>query len=212
MNNQDSLRYFSFLSSQPITPTTSKINSCNDFSQYDADFILRYASSQSDVLDLATGTGITLNKYYSYVNSVVAVEKFEPFTQLIVRNPRVEIVISDLKDFQTTQTFDIITMFGIVSYFNEQEIIALYEQYKRFLKVDGKLLIKNQFGVNETVEVNGFSTELQCDYFSQYRYLPREIEILNSVGFNNVEIIDIYPPEFNRWNNTHFYALVATLK
>ena len=29
------------------------------------------------------------------------------------------------------------------------------------------------------------------------------------IGFKNIEKFDIYPPEANRWNNTHFYAIIA---
>ena len=29
------------------------------------------------------------------------------------------------------------------------------------------------------------------------------------IGYKNIEIVDIYPPEANRWDNTHFYSIVA---
>lgn len=212
MKNQDSLKFFEDLSHKTVTPTTTKIRSCNDFSQYDADFICRYVSEQSEVLDLATGTGITLNKYYSKVKSIVAVEKFESFAKLIVQAPNVQVVISDIQDFDTEQKFDLVLMFGIVCYFNEKEVVDLYKKYLKYLKPNGKLIVKCQFGINETVDVNGFSEELQCNYYSQYRYLQTEIDILKSVGLNDIEVFDIYPPSCNRWSNTHFYALVANLK
>ncbi len=39
--------------------------------------------------------------------------------------------------------------------------------------------------------------------------IEKEIELLKNIGFKNIETFDIYPPEANRWNNTHFYAIVG---
>ena len=72
------------------------------------------------------------------------------------------------------------------------------------------IIIKNQFGVEETVEVAGYSEENKTNYYSQYRTIAKETEILEKVGFSNIKTYDIYPKKANRWDNTHFYALVAT--
>ena len=212
MNNQESLRFFENLSQQPVTMEITKFNPSNDHSQLDSDFIRQYITNQSDVLDLGSGAGVMLNKYYSYTHSVVAVEKYESFAQLIVRDPKVHVVVSDLFDFETTQSFDVIVMFGTAHYFNTEEISRIYKKYMSYIKPKGKFIIKNQFGVKETVEVNGFSQELKCNYYAQYRYLQTEIDLLKSAGLNQVEVFDIYPPSFNRWDNTHFYALVASVE
>lgn len=209
MNNQKALQFWTQKSRSNVTPLTAKVQSANDFSQMDVDFILQYAGSDCDLLDLATGTGITLNKYSERVKSVVAVERYVEFARFIEKHPNVEVVISDIMDFETPRKFDIINFFGIISYFNREEIARLYKKYKSFLKPQGKFLIKNQFGVKKDVLVDGFSEELQCDYYSEYRSLETEIAILRKAGFTCVKVVDIYPPEFNRWQNTHFYALIV---
>ena len=212
MNNQDSLRFFESLSNKPVTLETTKFQSSNDHSQIDADFVRQYITDDSDVLDLAAGTGIMLNKYYTYANSVVAVEKFEQFAKLIVNDPKVRIVIADIAEYETTEKYDVIVLFATAHYFNEAEIVKLYKKYIKNLKPNGKLIVKNQFGVNETVNVSGYSEELKNNYYAQYRYLQLEIELLKSAGFNHVEHYDIYPAAFNRWSNTHFYAIVASVE
>ncbi len=191
------------------TPTTIKVNAVNDFTQIDADFIMKYANSDSTILDLASGTGLTINKYYEKVGRIVAVELCSQFSDFIVRSPKVEVVNCDLACFDTEERFDIVNMFGIVSYFNEKEIIGLYRKYKSYLKPKGRLLIKNQFGVNEDVVVNGYSEELKMNYYSEYRHLSKEVGILRDLGYKNIQVFDIYPPECNRWENTHFYAIVS---
>lgn len=211
VNNQAALNYFEDLSNSVIEPTTTKIHKFNDFSAMDAEFILKYVNQDSIVLDVATGTGITLNKYYEKAHRVVAVEKFEKFSALIVKDPRVEIVNEDMFDFDTEEKFDIVTLFGIMHYASVEEAKFIYQKYKKFLKEGGKLLIKQQFGVNDDVIVNGYSEELKKNYYAEYRHLEKEIEIIKSSGYKNIQKFDIYPPEFNRWENTHFWALVAEI-
>lgn len=100
-------------------------------------------------------------------------------------------------------------MFGIVQYFNESEIIKIYEKYFNNLKENGTTIIKNQFGVNEDVLVSGYSKELKKNYYSQYRHIDKEVKILENIGYKNIEVIDICPPQCNRWENTHFWAIVC---
>lgn len=102
-------------------------------------------------------------------------------------------------------------MFGIVQYFGESEMRDLYVKYKEYLKTGGKLIVKNQFGVKEDVTVSGMSKEIGKVYYSEYRHLDKEVSLLKSIGFSDVITTDIYPPEANRWDNTHFYAIVASI-
>lgn len=94
-------------------------------------------------------------------------------------------------------------------YFNRDEAARIYVKYHSLLRDRGKFIIKNQFGVNEDVTVQGYSEELKQNYFAQYRSIETETTILKQAGFSHFEVVDIYPPEFNRWQNTHFYALIA---
>lgn len=209
MNNQDALKFWKHKSNDNPNELTIKVNPINDFTKIDADFILRYANSNSDVLDLASGTGLTVNKYYDKVSTVTAVELFPSFSKFIIKDTRIEVVNADISEYNTHKKFDIITMFGIVSYFNREEIHSIYAKYRNYLNENGVLLIKNQFGIVKDVSVNGYSEELKTEYYSEYRTLHSEIDILKDIGFKEISYVDIYPPEANRWDNTHFYAIVA---
>lgn len=211
VNNQVALNYFEDLSNSVIEPTTTKIHKFNDFSTMDAEFILKYVNQDSTVLDVASGTGITLNKYYEKAYRVVAVEKFEKFSALIVKDPKVEIVNEDMFDFDTEEKFDIVTLFGIMQYASIEEAMFIYKKYKNFLKEDGKLLIKQQFGVKDDVIINGYSEELKKNYYAEYRHLEKEIEMIKNAGYKNIQKFDIYPPEFNHWENTHFWGIVVEI-
>ncbi len=63
--------------------------------------------------------------------------------------------------------------------------------------------------MNEDVIINKYSEELKTIYYSEYRTVEKEKYLLAQAGFKNFEVFDIYPAECNRWDNTHFFAIVA---
>lgn len=211
MNNNQAIKYWDDMAQDNPNEKTAKVNPQNDFTALDASFIMQHADAGSEILDLASGTGLAINKYYKRVGHIDAVEIFPEFTKFIAKAPNIEVFNESISDFMPSKKYDLILMFGIVQYFNEDEIKSLYSRYKQYLKPTGKLIIKNQLGVREDVNVSGISKELNRPYYSQYRYLDKELDILKSVGLNVVDVVDIYPPEANRWDNTHFYAIVADL-
>ena len=116
-----------------------------------------------------------------------------------------------LKDFDTNKKFDLVLLFGVMQFFNEQESKQIYTKCKKFLQKErgkSKLLIKQQFGLKEDVFVE-YSNELKQRYFSTYRHIDKEIELLKNAGFKTISKFDIYDKKANRWENTHFYALVC---
>ena len=209
MENKDSLSYWTKIAQNNPTELTAKVNPCNDFTQMDADFIMKYANENTEILDLASSTGLTINKYYRKIKHIEAVELYKEFTKFIEKTDKISIVNCDVKDYNSDKKFDLVNMFGITCYFNDEEVKSLYKKYQSYLRPNGKIIVKSQFGVEEDVIVSGFSKELQTDYFCCYRHLPKEVEILKSVGYKDIKTFDIYPPECNRWSNTHFYAIVA---
>jgi cyclopropane fatty-acyl-phospholipid synthase-like methyltransferase len=209
INNKQTQEYWRDMATNNPTELTIKVNPVNDHTQIDADFILKYANSNSQILDLASGTGLTINKYFDKVGHIDAVELYEGFSQFILKTPKITVHNLDILEFQPCKQYDIITMFGILHYFNENETKQIYSRYRNYLKPEGFLIVKQQFGVDKDVEISGFSEELQRNYFSQYRQIDKEVELLKKVGYKNIEVVDIYLPEWNRFENTHFYAIVA---
>lgn len=207
--NEKALDFFKALS-KGVNQNSVKLANNTDFSDIDAKFILKYANEKSHILDLGSGSGLIVNKIYPYVDKIVCVDKFKEFTKFIAKEQKITIYNEDLFDFDTKEKFDIISAFGIMHYVNEEEVQVLYKKYQQFLKPQGIFIIKNQFGINETINISGYSQEQKRDYYSQYRWIEREKEILISLGHRIVEVCDIYPPEANRWDNTHFYAIVAS--
>lgn len=208
--NKDSLEFFEKMAkSQNLNTNSVKLAKNSDFSNFDSKFILKHCNENSEILDLAAGTGLVINKLYKNVKKIIAVEPFIEFTKFIEKSKNIGIENQNIFAYNPKQLFDIITLFGIMHYLDENEARIIYEKYKSFLKPRGKLIIKNQFGTSEDVTVKGFSEELNTNYYAQYRHTEKEIEILKKLGYENITITDIYPPDCNRWENTHFYAIVA---
>lgn len=211
MKNYKAIEYWESMAHDNPNEKTIKVNPQNDYTDIDAEFIMQYADRQSDILDLACGTGLTVNKYYDRVGHIDAVELFPEFSKFIVKTPKVTVYNEDIMEFSINKSYDLVLMFGIVQYFNREEVAYLYDKYKENLKSSGRLLIKNQFGVEDDVNVSGFSAEIKKEYHSQYRHIDKEVEILKSIGYSVINIIDVYPASANRWKNTHFYAIEASI-
>jgi len=209
MENKNSLAFFTNMAKNNPDKKSVKITKVSDFTEIDAAFILKYVNKDATMLDLASGSGLILNKIYDKVKRIIAVEAFEQFSKFIIKTDKITVVNQDISTFHTKDTFDLITMFGIVQYFNTDEIKIIYTKYSKNVKKKGKLIVKGQFGVKDDVLVSGYSDELETNYYSQYRYIDKEVNILKEVGFINIQLVDIYPPECNRWDNTHFYAITA---
>jgi len=209
MENKKAFDFWSSKAENTTDAKDLKLNPINDHTQMDADFILKYADKTTSILDLGTGTGLIVNKIYDKIGKITCVEPFEGFTKYIARSENIKVEHQTLMGFEPSETFDLITVFGVMHYFNEKESIEIYKKYFPALKKGGRLIVKNQFGVSEDVIVDGYSEEQKTDYFASYRHIDKEVKILETIGYKNLEVVDIYPPECNRWENTHFYAIVG---
>lgn len=202
--------YYENLASKIHSPTQTR-NKAPDFSSFDINFVRPFAGAWKHLLDLGSGTGLLINPLVNEFGRITAVEKYPQFSRFISPVPHLELIEADLNEFETSGKFDLITIFGVMNFFNRTEALRIYKKAMRWLKSDGVLILKHQMGIQEDILVDGYSEELGTHYYSEYRWVRHEMDLLAEAGFCVEEPIDIYPPEFNRWTNTHFYALVCHL-
>lgn len=203
--------YYKRLANQIQSPTQTR-NKAPDFSSFDIDFVRHFSGTCKNLLDLGSGTGLLINPLVAEFGHITAVEKYPQFSRFISPAPHLTLIEEDLNEFETSDQFELITIFGVMNFFNRAEALRLYCKAAQWLKSDGVLIIKHQMGVYEDVLVDGYSEELGTHYYSEYRWVRHEMQLLAEAGFFVEEPFDIYPPSFNRWPNTHFYALVCRLK
>ena len=210
MSNKKILPYYDQLAKNIQDPAATR-NKAKDTTTYDVAFVRSYATPQKSLLDLGSGTGLLVNSLVDDFASITAVELYREFSKFIVQSEKMTVYNENLLTWQPEGQFDIITLFGVLNYFSEAEARQIYKSSFESLKeTHGTFIVKNQFGVSQDVVVDGYSEELKTNYFSEYRHLDKEKRILSEIGFVNIEVFDIYPPEYNRWPNTHFYAIVCT--
>ncbi len=210
MGNKNIEDYYQKMAENIIDPKATR-NKAKDSSPYDIKLMKTYADPKKTLLDLGSGTGLLINEINDDFKQITAVEKYPEFSKFIKKTSNIKLITDDLLKFENPYNiyYDIASLFGVMNYFDFFESKKLYYKIYDFLKNDGILIVKNQMGIVEDVLVNGFSEELKTNYFSEYRQVDKEIALLKEVGFIDIEKIDIYPPEYNRWDNTHFYALVC---
>jgi HAD superfamily phosphoserine phosphatase-like hydrolase len=202
-------KYYSDLSNKIKDPVETR-NKAPDFSSYDIKFIKKFADNNNDLLDLGAGAGLLINSLVGSFREITAVEKYEKFSDFISNSEQVVIINEDVLTFLPSKMYNLITAFGLMNFFSYKEAEAIYQMVFNGCKKSGKFIVKHQMGIREDVFIKGYSNELGCDYYSNYRWLENEKNLLRDIGFKISEVVDIYPPEFNRWDNTHFYAIVCT--
>ncbi len=209
MTNRKALDFYRSKIGENTKQGDEKLLSQNNNTDLDAKFINNYCNETTRLLDLGSGSGLILDKISKNIKNITAVEFLPELASLIKSRTNLRVVTADLLNYTPDQEYDLITFFGTAHHFTTEEVLVIYKYVYNYLAKGGILIVKNQFGINEDVIVDGYSEEIEENYYACYRHLPEEQERLRRVGFNKVSSHDIYPPEKNKWSNTHYYALVC---
>lgn len=179
----------------------------NNRDEFDFNFILKYLSDNTTVLDLGCGTGVLEEKLAPYVKQIIGVDKYQEFIERAFRADNIEYIVSELSQLNISEKYDLVLLFGVSMYLSDNEFDKLIDKIILLMKKQSTLIVKNQWGVDEEVIINKFSEELQSIYYAKYRKLADICKYLSNKGFS-VQVHDIYPPNLNKWSTTHEYALV----
>ncbi len=200
--------YWGELSKRIVDPTETK-NKKPDTSDLEIEFLRNYLKETDTVIDLGSGSGLIINKLLQYVQSIVAVEKFELFTKFIVDDPRMEVIHADLIGFKTRKQFDAVLMFGVAQTFYKDDIVDIYKNCYEMTKSGGRFISRSHCGLTEDILVDGYSEELKTNYFAHFRQVDSEIELLKNIGFKNIQKFDIFPDTLNVWDNSRHFIFVC---
>jgi cyclopropane fatty-acyl-phospholipid synthase-like methyltransferase len=205
MGNKNIEEYYLKMAEKITDPKATR-NNAKDFTEFDVKLMKDFADKNKTLLDMGSGTGLLINNLIDSFKHITAIEKYPNFSKFITKSHKIKLITEDLLDLGDigNNEFDVVSLLGVMNYFSIEEAKYLYDKSISYLKKGGALIVKNQFGINEDVIIDGYSEELKTDYYSEYRQVDKEIQLLESIGFHSIEKIDIYPPEYNRWGNTHF--------
>jgi trans-aconitate methyltransferase len=183
----------------------------SDHDPYDLAVIGELADGAQRVLDLGCGTCVIPNLIVDRLGVPVhGVDYIAEFLGDALDDPRLTTEVADLKTYTGHgERYDLVLLLGVIMYIAQAEARRdLYRRCAALTTPAGALLVKAQFGVQETVEVDGRSDALGDEYRATYPQIDREAALLREF-YAEVEVTDPYPPELNPWKNTHNHHLIA---
>lgn len=178
--------------------------------QLDYALVRSYITAETRVLDLGAGTCTLSALLESEVASVLAVDKYPDFLKHAPKTKNFSTQCADVAEFRSNESFDLILLFGVVNFLTVDEEAELYQRCLEMLDSGGTFIVKNQCGVSQELVVDKYSEELNSHYHARYPAFQHQYEQLSRLF--SVTAVDIYPPEINRWEDTHFYAFVCSHK
>lgn len=176
--------------------------------EFDIALVRKFLLTQAHVLDLGCGTGAIAKSIAAECAYIRAVDKVSQFLDYCSVHKNISVLEADIASYHDEHKYDLVLIFGVMNYLTEIESKAVYRNCYDMLKPGGVLIVKHACGINEDVFIDKFSTEIDDWYHAIYRHYKTERQLLNQV-FTQLEMIDIYPPELNKWPNTHYYAFIA---
>ena len=183
----------------------------DDSLSYDVALVKQYLPNNARILDLGCGTCTLTNELIPYASYIRGVDKRPGLLKFSKGGKNFETIVGDISEYRDDKKYDVILIIGVLQYIKSDKIIEnIYNNCKHMLADNGYLIVKQQSGVEEDVEVNQYSEHLKVKYYSLYRHKNKDEALLRNQGFD-VEIINIYPSNMNHWSNTHHYAYIAKI-
>ena len=159
------------------------------------------------ILDLGSGSG-SLSRHLTKPNDTLTAVDFESsFERFFLQEPRYNFIHCEVDKFISPQKYDLILLFGVVTYLNLQEEDVTYQNMKSMLSHDGLVVVKNQCSDSEEFIFNGFSKELGTNYSARY---PSSFEQRDRLlrQFDQVEILE-YPSWSKKYPNSNHVMFIC---
>lgn len=167
------------------------------------------------ILDLGCGTGIAERALYKHVRKITAVDVCEEFiVNQMDKYTNVKYILSDIREFIPSETYDYILLLGVIQYIIEnQELINLLNKCKKYLNKRGKLLIRNSSGITDSIIIDKFVEEYGDNYTANYRSLPELIDIASSNGFIVNQVVSLYTKRLDsKYGTRQYYILFEKME
>jgi cyclopropane fatty-acyl-phospholipid synthase-like methyltransferase len=172
-----------------------------NFVEYELEVLLNLNPQCKKILDLGCGNGELSRQLCDSVAALHAVD-MEPDFGKFFGGPNHCFEVCDVTEFRSAKTFDLILLFGVVTYLTLEEEHQVYSNIALMKKDSGVAVIKNQCSVDEEFIVDGFSEELGCRYVGRYPSIAEQFTRLQA----HFEVVEIhkYPPDFKVHKTSEF--------
>jgi cyclopropane fatty-acyl-phospholipid synthase-like methyltransferase len=157
----------------------------------------------SSILDLGCGHGELSRSLVNEHCELLGVD-FIPDYSRSFTEPNHSFIKSPVTEFKVNRTFDLVLLFGVVTYLTLSEEIKVYRTIDSALSVRGAAVIKNQCSVENEFFINKYSDVLRAEYSARYPTVSEQCSRLQDV-FPAVKAVH-YPKELNAWTNSRHVA------
>jgi len=178
----------------------------NEMLDFDLRLLRGLAPNPVSILDLGSGHGELSRPLAGDHADLVAVD-FAPAYGSSFGGARHTFVPANLEDFESARNFDLILLFGVVTYTDIEQEARLYRRIVRWLDGDGLLVVKNQCALGTELVKTGYSEALDAEYSARYPTAEEQHQMLASV-FGSVEE-QKYPDPLNTWADTVHIAFIC---
>lgn len=159
------------------------------------------------ILDLGSGSG-HLSRPLAGSNAKLTAVDFAPAYAKSFNGENHEFVACPLDEFETEKTFDLILLFGVVTFLDEKDEIRIAEKIRGWLAAGGTAVVKNQCALGEEFVRTGWSDVLQAEYSGRYPNVEEQAARLRRF-FYPVKVLR-YPAEFNVWPDSIHVAFLCS--
>jgi len=160
-----------------------------------------------NILDLGSGSG-SLSRHLTKPNDTLTAVDFESsFERFFHQDPRYNFIHCEVDKFISSQKYDLILLFGVVTYLTAQKEDITYQNMKSMISNDGLVIVKNQCSDSDEFIFNGFSKELATNYSARY---PNSLEQRDRLlkQFNEVVIVE-YPSWSKKYRNSSHLMFIC---
>ena len=162
--------------------------------------IIKYNPKWS-LVDLGGGVGLWSEYFSKHINKVTLVEREKKFIDRAkqnINNENIEIVHSDIVDFDAKKnSFDVVFISGVTLYLDDDYLLLLMKKVKNYLKPDGIFIHRDAYGIKQKFLLDNKKSEnLKLEYSAVYRTREEYDEVF--LGKNNLKKVfdeDMYPEE-----------------
>lgn len=174
--------------------------------EFELAYLRELAPSPAAILDLGSGHGELSRPLSGAATRLVAVD-FAGACARSFTQPDHEFVEASVTEFDTSERFDLVLLFGVVTSVDEADELPLYRKMASWLADDGTAVVKNQCALDAEFVATGYSTELGAEYSGRYPLAENQASRLRQ-AFATVEP-RAYPERFNAWRNSAHFAFVC---
>lgn len=179
----------------------------DDMLLYEREMLRPLVPPTARILDLGSGFGELSLRVVPEQGSLVAVDQEPRFAEGFVGNPRAQFHLGDVATFLTDEVFDVVLLFGVVTYLVPSAEAEAYGTVVRALSPDGLAIVKNQCSDSESFTVDKCSEALGTRYVGRYPSVAEQSARLGAV-FANVEVHP-YPEALRVHPDSHHVAFVC---